>query len=160
MNLGYSIANSFYHAFSKSDSAGMNVHYAEGATFSDPIFMELSEFEVRGMWEMLCSSAKDFRLSYQIVDASDTHVQVEWTATYSFGPRNRRVENRVSTLMEIVSGKITRQVDTFSFSRWATQAIGPIGFILGFFPFFRKKVQTNARAKLSEHLKKSLHAES
>jgi hypothetical protein len=67
MNKGYSIANEFYQAFSKSDAAGMNVHYAEEATFSDPIFAEISEFELRGMLEMLCIRAKYFRLSYQTI---------------------------------------------------------------------------------------------
>jgi ketosteroid isomerase-like protein len=154
MTTGQALANSFYQAFAKRDSAAMNIHYAENACFSDPVFTNLSCREVHGMWEMLCFSAKDFNLTFEIIEATESHAKVQWTATYSFGPANRRVENRVTSRMEIAGGKIVRHVDDFSFPRWARQALGPVGLILGPLPFFQKKVQTTALAKLAKHLSK------
>ncbi|MFZ9520373.1 MAG: nuclear transport factor 2 family protein, partial [Silvanigrellaceae bacterium] len=64
------------------------------------------------------------------------------------------VENQVSTRMEFAEGKIVRHVDDFSFPRWARQALGPVGLVLGPFPFFQKKVQTTAMFKLKAHITK------
>ena len=130
----------------------MNTCYSESASFSDPVFTDLSTREVQGMWEMLCASARDFSLKYEIVEADESHAHVHWVAIYSFGPAQRRVENRVSTRMDIVDGKIVRQVDDFSFPRWARQAFGPFGLVLGVFPFFKSKVQATAKSKLTNHL--------
>jgi hypothetical protein len=58
------LANNFYQAFAKQDSAAMNVCYSESASFSDPVFTDLSTLEVQGMWEMLRASARDFSLKY------------------------------------------------------------------------------------------------
>lgn len=154
MTAGQALANSFYQAFAKRDSATMNACYSVSASFTDPVFKDLSTREVFGMWEMLCASAKDFKLTFEIVEATETHAKINWTATYSFGPANRRVENRVTSRMEIACGKIVRHVDAFSFPRWARQALGPVGLILGPLPFFQKKVQTTALAKLRKHLLK------
>jgi hypothetical protein len=79
------------------------------------------------MWEMLCFSDKDFDLTFEIIEATGSHVKVKWTATDSFGPANRRVENRVTSRLEIAGGKIVRHVDAFSFPRWARQALGDGG---------------------------------
>jgi hypothetical protein len=131
----------------------MNACYSDEATFSDPIFSGLTARETKAMWEMLCSSAKDFSLTYEIADAGESHAVVNWIARYSFGPTDRQVENKVSTQMEIKAGKIIRQADSFSFPRWARQALGPVGLILGALPFFKRKVQSNAHARLTKYLK-------
>ena len=104
------------------------------------------------MWEMLCTNAKNLSVKFDIVEASENHIKVNWIATYDFSKTGRRVENRISTHMDIDNGKIVRQVDDFDFSRWARQAFGLAGYILGYIPAFHRKVQKGAREGLQKHL--------
>ncbi len=49
----------FYRAFDARDADTMNKLYAPDATFEDPAFGKLDGREVRAMWTMLTSQAKD-----------------------------------------------------------------------------------------------------
>lgn len=152
MSKGADIAKSFYEAFNRRDAATMNAHYAEKVSFSDPVFPGLDGRETRAMWDMLTKSAKDFSVEHKVVAASDTHADVEWTARYLFSKTGRPVVNRVRTRMAIANGKIVEQKDDFDFSSWAKQAFGVVGALIGWTPFFQKKVQATARQGLDKHL--------
>jgi hypothetical protein len=52
--------------------------------------------------------------------------------------------------MVIAAGKIVQQVDDFSFWRWSGQALGWRGWLLGFTPIVRDKVQGKAAKSLKE----------
>ncbi len=152
MNKGADLAKSFYDAFHRRDAATMNSHYGESVSFSDPVFPGLDGKETRAMWDMLTKSAKEFSVEHTVVSASDTHADIEWTARYLFSKTGRPVVNKVRTHMKIKNGRIFEQKDEFDFALWAKQAFGLVGTLIGWMPFFQKKVQATARQGLDKHL--------
>ena len=86
----------------------------------------------------------------KILEDTPDRARVDWTARYTFTPTKRVVVNRVHTRMVIAAGKIVQQVDDFSFWRWSGQALGWKGWLLGFTPLVRDKVQRQAAKSLTE----------
>lgn len=149
------IITRFYTAFQKLDAAAMNSCYSEDIVFSDPVFGILKSEEVRAMWTMLCQNAKDFSLSFsniQLLD--DEYATCNWTATYTFSKTGRRVVNHIKAYMRIVDGKITEHSDAFKISKWAAQALGLKGALLGWTGWMHRKIQKNARTSLNNFMKK------
>ncbi len=142
------LANDFYNAFAQRDSTTMNAYYGQEATFSDPIFPSLNVHEIRGMWSMLCKSAPDLAVTHVVLEADELHAIVSWVATYTFARTGRKVENHVTTHMQIKNGSIFRQEDSFHFPKWARQALGPVPGALAYFPLFQKRVQNSANERL------------
>ena len=54
--------------------------------------------------------------------------------------------------MRFADGLIADHVDDFDFHRWARQALGTSGLLLGWTPFLRNAVRRRARAGLDEYL--------
>lgn len=148
------VARAFYDAFQKRDYQTMQGFYAENATFSDPAFVNLNAQEVRAMWQMLISRGKDLEITYQILEERDKQIKTEWIATYTFSKTGRKVVNKIVADMTIENGLITKHIDTFSFYKWARQALGAVGLLLGWTGFLRKKVQTEARRNLEKFMEK------
>ena len=132
----------------------MNACYAENVAFSDPVFPDLNYEEVCGMWEMLLKRGKDLEVQLDWVHVEGDTGTANWTAVYTFGATGRKVLNRVKASFEFEEGKIVRHRDEFSFYKWARQAFGPSGWLLGATPFLKNKVQRMARKGLDAHLAK------
>jgi ketosteroid isomerase-like protein len=143
-----SVAERFYDAFALGDWHTLGMTYAQHATFSDPVFPLLGVDEVRAMWHMLLARAQDFSLNYSIVAENEDGARVVWVARYSFAPTGRPVTNRVVTEMRFAAGRIVKQVDHFGFWRWSRQALGLPGWLLGWTPSLRTRVQNQAAAGL------------
>ncbi|TAH07551.1 MAG: nuclear transport factor 2 family protein [Sphingobacteriia bacterium] len=149
------IAQAFYQAFQKKDFKIMQGLYADNATFSDPAFPNLNAQEVRAMWEMLLTASKDLHLEYQILEETAQQVKTQWIATYTFSKTGRKVINKIVATMDIENGLIVSHTDDFSFYKWASQALGPVGLLLGWTGFLRKKLQTTARQNLANFMQKA-----
>jgi limonene-1,2-epoxide hydrolase len=149
------IAQAFYQAFQKKDFNIMQGLYADKATFSDPAFPNLNCHEVRAMWEMLLTSSKDLHLEYQILEENAQQVKTQWIATYTFSKTGRKVINKIVATMAIENGLIVAHTDVFSFYKWASQALGTLGILLGWTGFLHKKVQTTARQNLTNFMQKA-----
>lgn len=147
------IAARFYDAFAKLDWQTMNSLYAESAKFSDPIFQNLSTKEARAMWKMLCTTAKEFSLTSEVAESNREFVSVNWQANYVFSRTGRTVTNRVQSKLKIRDDKIVEHIDQFDLHKWAGQALGPIGFLLGWVPPFQAKLRDYARGNLQKFLK-------
>ena len=149
------IITRFYTAFQKLDAVAMNSCYSEDIVFSDPVFGILKSEEVRAMWTMLCQNAKDFSLSFSNIQLLDEeYATCNWTATYTFSKTGRRVVNHIKAYMRIIDGKITEHSDAFKISKWAAQALGLKGALLGWTGWMHRKIQKNARASLNNFMKK------
>ena len=144
----------FYGAFNERDHAAMARCYHSGATFKDPAFGDLRGAEVPAMWRMLCMRATDLAVTFSDVEADDALGSAKWEATYTFGPTDRRVHNRIAAAFRFLDGKIARHTDEFDFYRWSRMAIGPAGWVLGWTPLLRKKVQSQAREQLDVFMAK------
>lgn len=137
----------FYDALARKDAATMAAMYATDASFEDPVF-RLRGPEIGRMWTSLLGRARDFSVAYTIAQAGPDRGSVEWTARYLFGGR-RPVVNVILSELRFVDGRIVEQHDRFDFARWAAQALGTAGKLLGRFDWFRRSVGRKAKKGLS-----------
>lgn len=137
-----------YSAFQRRDGPGMARCYGPTARFSDPVFPELAGPRIGAMWSMLCEAGEDLRIEFDIASEDEHSAVVNWQAWYGFGPSRRPVHNRVEAQLRLDGGSIVEHVDAFGFQRWAAQALGPVGFFLGWTPWLRRKVQQQAERGL------------
>jgi len=141
----------FYSAFQKLDYTTMQDCYADEVIFQDPAFGPLDGPDTKAMWEMLCKNARSFSLQFSDIHAEDDeYVTCRWVATYTFSATGRKVINRIQAYIRIQNGKITEHTDQFNFWRWARQATGLSGWLLGWSPFFQSQVRKQALANLKK----------
>ena len=138
----------FYTSFQNKDVKAMQNCYADDATFSDPVFTNLDAKQVRSMWAMLIKSGKDMKIEFKNILGDETGGSAEWDAYYTFSATGNKVVNRVKASFIIENGKITKHIDNFNFYRWAKQALGFTGLVLGWTTFLRNKISTKAKGNL------------
>lgn len=146
------LLESFYAAFARADWKRMGECYHPEARFRDEIF-ELEGRRIAAMWRMLLEAARDFRAAASAISAEGDAGRAHWTADYVFSATGRRVRNEVEAEFEFRDGLIFRHRDVFGFRRWASQALGPAGFFLGWTPYLRRKVRAGAAANLDKFVR-------
>lgn len=153
MDANTMLISNFYRAFQQLDAAGMNACYSQQVVFSDPVFGFLDADEVKAMWQMLCKNAKDFKLEYGNIQALDEeYYTCEWTASYTFSRTGRPVVNKVKAFMRLKDEKITEHSDGFSLHKWAAQALGVSGWLIGWNRWYQQKIKNNARRQLLHYI--------
>lgn len=135
--------NSFYQAFNNLDAEKMISYYHDDIVFKDPAFGTLQGIHAKNMWRMLCQSQQgtNFKVAYCNVTANNKKGQATWEAYYTFSKTNRKVHNTIQAKFIFKDGKIISHIDTFNLYKWAKQALGFKGFLLGWTPFFKHKLQ-------------------
>ena len=84
-----------------------------------------------------------------------TERSAHWEPTYVFSATGRVVHNIIDAEFEFDdAGLITRHTDRFDFWRWARQALGAPGLLLGWTPLLRARVRTQAAANLKRFMAK------
>ena len=150
------LISTFYSAFANGDWQTMQACYHPDATFTDEVFVDLKGKEVMGMWRMLLERSKgELEITFSHVQANEQAGSADWVAVYIFSATGRRVINRIHAEFEFKDGKIFRHTDLFNLHRWAEQAMGWKGKLLGGTSFFRKKVQKTAREGLNRYISKN-----
>lgn len=149
MHANAQLIEKFYRAFQKNDGAAMAACYHPDVHFSDPAFPDLHGARAGNMWKMLTGRAKDLRIEFRDVVADDTTGSAHWEAWYTFSTGNK-VHNVIDARFEFRDGLIVRHVDRFDFGRWAGQALGFMGRLLGGTSMLQKKVQATAAKGLDE----------
>ena len=155
MNSNEQTITRFYTAFANKDYKGMQACYADSVEFSDNAFPGLSGKQAKAMWHMLVYAGKDMQITFSNVTANDTTGSADWVATYSFSLTGSKVVNRIHADFEFSNGLIIKHTDTFDFWKWASQAFGAKGMLLGWTPFFKNKVQAITRQRLQAFIKKN-----
>ncbi len=148
------LIHTFYTAFAKKEYTTMQQCYADDATFSDEVFVNLNSVQVKAMWEMLCKRGKDMQLDYSDVHATENGGSAKWVAVYTFSSTERKVINRIQAQFVIENGKIVKHTDSFNFYTWAKQAFGFTGILLGGTSFFKNKVRKGAMENLKAFMQK------
>jgi uncharacterized protein len=138
----------FYSAFAERDHATMAACYAPDAEFSDPVFPGLRGAEIGDMWRMLCERARDFRLEFGSVATGGGSGSARWEAWYTFTPTGRPVHNVIQASFTFEGGRIRRHTDRFDLYRWARQALGLQGLLLGWSPPVQRAIRAQARRSL------------
>ena len=149
------LITAFYTAFANHDAAAMAACYHPEAVFNDEAFVNLRGKEPGLMWKMLIERSKGkLKISFSNVYASAEKGSADWVAEYEFSATGRKVINQIHAEFEFKDGLLYRHTDTFNLHRWAAQAMGFKGRLLGGFGFFRRKVQQNARLALDKYIQK------
>jgi SnoaL-like domain len=145
----------FYTAFSTLDGETMASCYHPEAVFNDEAFVNLKGKEPGLMWKMLIERSKgNLNIHFSNVQASAEKGSADWVAEYVFSATGRKVINHIHAEFEFKDGLIYRHTDSFNLHKWAGQAMGLKGKLLGGFGFFRKKVQQTARLGLDKYIQK------
>jgi hypothetical protein len=91
-------------------------------------------------------------LEHQADEQSGT---AHWKARYTFTETGRPVVNDIQAKFRFKDGLIVEHRDTFDFYRWARQALGPPGLLLGWTPIVRATVQRKASSMLDKFTRES-----
>ena len=132
-----------YASFKRRDAAAMAACYTADAKFRDPIF-ELEGEHVADMWRMFCERGRDLTLEWRDVRADDTSGAAHWEPRYTFSVTGRPIHNIIDSRFTFRDGRIATHSDTFDLWRWSRQAIGPKGAALGWAPFVKKAIRSEA----------------
>ena len=151
-NANAALIDGFYEAFKRRDHAAMAACYAPDATFSDAVFKDLRGPEVAAMWRMLCLRGTDLEVEHRDVTADSERGSAHWDADYTFSASNRPVHNSIDASFTFRDGLIAEHVDRFDLWKWARQALGPPGIVLGWAPPFQSRVRAMARQNLDEFM--------
>ncbi|MEP6512786.1 MAG: nuclear transport factor 2 family protein [Parafilimonas sp.] len=146
------VIQKFYTSFQNKDYKTMQQCYAGSAIFNDPVFRNLNATQVKAMWEMFCVKSKDLKIEFGNITANETNGSAEWTATYIFSPTGKKVVNKITANFIFENQKIVKHTDTFNFYKWAKQALGLSGVLLGWTPLAKNKVQKAGMKTLNDYI--------
>jgi uncharacterized protein len=127
------LIRSLYEAMNRHDGDAMARLYAPDGHFRDPAFGDLTGAEAGEMWRMLTGRATDLKVELADHAAEGDSGTAHWIATYTFRT-GRHVVNDIHARFRFRDGMIVDHEDSFSFFRWARQALGPAGLVLGLPP--------------------------
>lgn len=148
----HALVTRFYTAFQDLNWQDMNPCYHPEATFHDPVFRTLTSKEVRAMWHLLCTQAREFSLLYSVVEASPDKARCHWQAHYTFSKTGRLVINDIQANFVMKDGLIYAHHDEFDLWRWSRMALGLPGIVLGWSPYLKNKLHLTARKGLDRFI--------
>ncbi|MCH2198400.1 MAG: nuclear transport factor 2 family protein [Flavobacteriales bacterium] len=153
------IIECFYTSFASRDSMKMVALYHDEVLFEDPAFGKLYGERAKAMWRMLVARLDHGAkiLHGEIVQLEDGRYRTSWEAHYKFGPKKRDVVNKITATLGFKDGKIISHKDEFSFWKWSRQAMGPLGWLLGWTPGIKKKLQAHTNNLLDKWVETELN---
>jgi len=143
------LIQNFYNAFAASDAQAMINLYADDIEFEDPAFGPLKGDNAKNMWRMLLKTP-GIKILASNIKADNQTGSADWVAEYTFSLTGRKVINKVHAEFQFSNGKIVKHTDIFSFWKWASQAFGIKGFLLGWTALMKNKVRQQALTRLSK----------
>jgi hypothetical protein len=152
MNEEEQLIAELYSCFQRLDWRGMLACYRDDIFFYDPVFENLEGRQVRGMWEMLLSNARDLKLRFGDIVSEDGYGTCNWVATYTFSATGRKVVNEGKANFRFVGGKIAEHQDVFDLWKWSRQALGVPGILFGWSSLLQKKIRRMARKNLEKFI--------
>ena len=107
------------------------------------------------MWEMLLSQkSSGTKISFGNISTTEEKGTATWKAEYLYGDKNRKVINKVFARFKFKDGRIIEHIDYFNLWRWTQQALGPMGYLMGWTPFMRNKIQKTVKMRLDDFIRK------
>lgn len=142
----------FYEAFNQLDVEKMVFYYHPNIKFTDPAFGKLEGEHAKNMWRMLCanSNKETFNVIYSNIVERNGGIDANWEAKYVFSQTGRKVHNIIKAHFKFKDGLIIEHTDNFSLQKWAKQALGFKGALLGGTSFFKKKLNSQTRKLLNK----------
>lgn len=129
----------------------MGACYAPAVAFQDPVFT-VAGWRARAMWRMLCERGKDLRVTVADIQGDAATGSARWEASYTFSATGRQVHNVITAHFEFAEGRILRHIDRFDLYRWAAQALGLKGLLLGWAPPVQHAIRRQAARGLDAYI--------
>lgn len=143
----------FYTSFSNGNALEMTECYHKDIIFQDPAFGTLKGNRACNMWEMLLSrSAETTKISFDNIHTNQDNGAANWKAEYLYGDKKRKVINNVKSQFKFKEGKIIQHIDTFNLWKWSRQALGIPGYLLGWTPLMKNKIQKTTHKQLDKFI--------
>ncbi|GAA4110118.1 nuclear transport factor 2 family protein [Aquimarina addita] len=140
----------FYTGLKESNGEQMISCYHDDVVFEDPAFGKLEGERAKKMWLMLCKNGKGTKVEFSNIKANEQTGSAHWEAWYNFSQTGRSVHNIIDASFEFKDGKISKHTDYFDLHKWASQAMGWKGKLLGGTNFFKKKLHQQTKATLDK----------
>jgi uncharacterized protein len=158
MHANEQLIRRFYDAFARRDLDTMRACYASDVTFEDPVFT-LRGPAVMDMWTMLATGTGGGPvITCTAAQADDKTGTATWEAHYNFSQTGRKVHNVMNVRFTFADGRIATQRDHFDFWRWARQALGLPGLLLGWTSFMHNAIRKKAAGRLAAFQEKKKSA--
>lgn len=126
--------------------------YHDEIVFDDPAFGTLKGDDAKNMWRMLVERSKgQLHIEFSDVEANGNTGSANWRAEYPYGPKKRKVVNHITASFEFKEGMIVRHTDVFNLWKWTQQALGLSGYLLGWSPFMKNKIQASTNKLLKKY---------
>ena len=142
----------FYTCFQQGDPDGMTACYHPDIVFSDPVFQTLKGERASGMWHMLLGRSKDIKVIFRDIQADQLNGSAHWEARYTYSATGHKVHNIIDARFRFQDGKILVHQDTFDIRKWASQALGLRGRLLGWTPLMQKTIRQRAAQTLEAYM--------
>ena len=144
----------FYTCFQQRDADGMTACYHAEVVFSDPVFQALKGERAIAMWHMLIGRSKDIEITFGDIQADEQSGVAHWKARYTYSATGRKVHNVIDARFRFQEGRILVHHDTFDIWKWASQALGLSGRLLGWTPFMQKAIRRKAAQTLDAYIER------
>jgi len=138
----------FYTALQNLNAEKMIDCYHTEIEFEDPAFGKLKGDKAKNMWRMLCKNSEDLEINFSNIQTDNNKGKVRWEAHYTFRQTGREVRNIIDAEFEFKDGKIIKHTDYFDLHKWAKQALGIKGCLLGGTSFFKNKLNRQTKKLL------------
>jgi hypothetical protein len=103
------------------------------------------------MWRMLVARGGGANeVSFGNIRSNGDRASADWMARYQYGSQKRMVVNEIHAEFVIKDGKIVKHTDSFNLWRWARQALGLNGLLIGWSAFFKARMQETTRGMLAD----------
>lgn len=129
----------FFERLAARDAPGAAACYHADIFYSDPLFPRLRGAAAGELWRMRLEALESLEIRLEEAQGDADGAHAVWSLLYAQGPRTVAV--RVRSMFGFRDGRISRHDDHFSFWRWAAQAYGARGAMLGWFGPFRWAVR-------------------
>jgi ketosteroid isomerase-like protein len=142
----------FYTCFQQRDADGMTACYHAEVVFSDPVFQTLKGERAVAMWHMLIGRSKDIEVVFGDIQADEERGRAHWEASYTYSATGRKVLNVINARFRFQDGRIVVHDDSFDIWKWASQALGVSGRLLGWTPFMQQAIRRRAGQALDAYV--------
>lgn len=148
------IIKEFYNAFSNHNAEIMADFYDDKIEFEDPAFGVLKGNKAKIMWKMLIEISKgNLKITVNNIKSDGNIGSADWKAEYIFSQTRRKIVNNVHAEFEFQNGKIIKHKDYFDLYKWACQALGFIGCLIGKSKVFKFILNKRTNSMLKKYSK-------
>ena len=151
MHSNEELLEKFYTCFQRREPDGMIECYHQDVVFSDPVFQTLKGERASAMWHMLLGRSKDIEIIFGDIQADEQSGSAHWEARYIYSATGRKVHNVINAQFHFQQESILVHNDTFDLWKWASQALGVSGRLLGWTPFMQKAIRHKAAQTLDAY---------